>query len=65
MNNKLQYPPSLPKNTPITSIITDHFHRKVYTGGSKLAINKARDNRYWVINYIAAMKITMSNRVAC
>ena len=50
MENQLQDPIPLPKNSPITSVITDYFYREVCTGSRKLTISKARNNQYWFIN---------------
>ena len=56
MEYKLKHPILLPKNSHITSAISDFYHRKVRNVGRGMTINEIRDNGFWVVNCTAVVK---------
>ncbi|KAI7805752.1 hypothetical protein IRJ41_018562 [Triplophysa rosa] len=65
MHPHIKHPVILPKNSHITRLLIDHYHRQVQHQGRGMTINELRSNGIWILGCSQAVSSVIYHCVKC
>ncbi|XP_055056153.1 uncharacterized protein [Misgurnus anguillicaudatus] len=65
MHSHIKHPVILPKNSHITRLLIDHYHRQVKHQGRGMTINELRSNGIWILGCSQAVSSVIYHCVKC